>query len=189
VKKIFPIVLLLLSACTTLSPQQRQHYHERIARIDAISAFTLAGRIGLKQNGKGFAAGVNWRDSAEHKHFELTGPLGGVHARLREENGGAVLDIPDQAPVMSRNAETLLSEHFGWAIPINNLRYWVRGVATPPLTPLRFDAHGLPAELREDGWQIRYLAWQQINGVWLPEKLEATRDNLVIKLSIHDWQF
>ncbi len=183
------IMAWTLSACTTLSPKQRQHYNERVAQINPISAFTLEGRIGLKQNGKGFAAGVNWVEAAEKKTFELTGPLGGVHARLTEEASGALLEIPDQQTVMSHNAETLLSDHFGWPIPINSLRYWVRGIATPPLQPLRFDEQGLPAEIREEGWQIRYLAWQEINGVWLPEKLEAVRDNLVIKLSIHDWQF
>jgi len=183
------LVVVLLSACTTHIPTQRSHYNDRVTQLSTLTQFALEGRIGLKQNGKGFASGVNWQNSEQQKRFELTGPLGGVHARLTEDKDGALLDIPDQGSVMSMDAESLLRDHFGWDIPINSLRFWVRGLATPPLQPLRFDEHGLPATIVEDGWQINYQGWQEINGLWLPSILEARRDNFVIKLSIHDWQF
>jgi outer membrane lipoprotein LolB len=191
------VLFIGLSACTTMAPPLRVvtrvvtpvTYHQHLVRNAAIDTFVMDGRVAMKTAKDGFTAGLHFQKQPAALQMELLGPLGGSQAKLTETVDSAELLLPDQAPYQDRDAERLLREQFGWAVPVKRLPYWLLGLATPGQTPHAIDNQGLPSVLREDDWSVRYLAWQQINGAWLPEKLEITNSQLTIKLSIHDWQF
>jgi outer membrane lipoprotein LolB len=71
-------------------------------------------------------------------------------------------------------------------LPLTGLPQWIEG---RPMS-------GVPAEMREEGkrlkelrqlgWRIEYLAWDEAAG--LPSRLQLSRDDLSIRLAIEAWR-
>lgn len=161
---------------------------EQEAAVSAIETWQLDGRIALKRGNEGFSAGLDWQQAAAEFRVELTGPLGETRARLTGNTVQVLLELPDQPALASTDIETLLRDHFGWQLPVDKLRWWIRGLAGPDTIVRARDSAGRIKELSSAGWQVTYLAWQEVDGLWLPKRLEATHPNLSLKLALYDWQ-
>lgn len=161
---------------------------EQEAAVSAIEYWQLDGRIALKRGNEGFSAGLDWQQTPAEFRFELTGPLGETRARVTGSPVHAVLELPDQPALTGTDVESLLLEHFGWQLPVARLRWWVRGLAGPDTVVRARDEQGRIQQLLADGWQVDYLAWQEVNGLWLPKRLEAKNETLSLKLALYDWQ-
>lgn len=179
--------ILALAGCA--GPQQPlRSLSEQEAAISALAHWQLDGRLALKRGNEGFSAGLDWQQSPTDFRFELTGPLGETRARLTGGPTHALLELPDQPPLAGSDIESLLRDHFGWQLPVERLRWWVRGLAGPDTVVRARDAEGRVKQLLADGWQVDYLAWQEVDGLWLPKRLEARHDGLSLKLALYDWQ-
>ncbi|NQD36946.1 outer membrane lipoprotein LolB [Permianibacter sp. IMCC34836] len=179
--------LLLLAGCAGKTGPTKS-LSEQEAAVSALQSWQLDGRIGLKRGNEGFSAGLDWHEAPGDFRFELTGPLGETRARLTGSATEAILELPDHAPIASTDIESLLHDNFGWQLPVNRLRWWVRGLAGPDAIVRSRDAEGRVKQLTADGWQVDYLAWQEVNGLWLPKRLEARNAELSLKLALYDWQ-
>ena len=179
--------VLLLAACAGQTVPMKS-LTEQEAAISAIDTWQLDGRIALRRGDEGFSAGIDWQQSPAEFRVELTGPLGETRARLSGSDVQAILELPDQAPLASSDVESLLRDHFGWQLPVERLRWWIRGLAGPDTVVRARDAEGRVKQLIADGWQVDYLAWQEVNGLWLPKRLEARHEALSLKLALYDWQ-
>ncbi len=76
-------------------------------------------------------------------------------------------------------------------LPVNGLRYWVRGLPEPGSTPvLQTDASGRLTRLEQNGWIIEYPAYAptSILNLDLPERIVARRPDLSVKLVIEQWK-
>jgi outer membrane biogenesis lipoprotein LolB len=51
------------------------------------------------------------------------------------------------------------SKRLGVRLPVNGLRYWVRGLPEPGSTPGQTDADGRLTRLEQNGWVIEYPAY------------------------------
>lgn len=161
---------------------------EQEAAVSAIETWQLDGRIALKRGNEGFSAGLDWQQAASEFRVELTGPLGETRARLTGNTVQVMLELPDQPALASTDVESLLRDHFGWQLPVDKLRWWIRGLAGPETIVRARDSTGRIKELSSDGWQVNYLAWQEVDGLWLPKRLEATHPDLSLKLALYGWQ-
>jgi outer membrane lipoprotein LolB len=187
-RPILIITLSLLLAACAGRPLALKSLTEQEAAISALQTWQLDGRIALKRDNEGFSAGLDWQQSPDSFRVELTGPLGETRARLTGSSSQAILELPDQAPLASTDVESLLRDHFGWQLPVEQLRWWVRGLAGPGTTVRARDTEGRIQQLVADGWQVDYLAWQQVGELWLPKRLEARHEQLSLKLALYDWQ-
>lgn len=181
-------LVLAVAGCATTAPTLRPQT-EQEAAVSAIENWQLDGRIALKRGGEGFSAGIDWQQAPGEFRVELTGPLGETRARLTGSPVQVVLELPDHAPLASTDVESLLRDHFGWQLPVDRLRWWVRGLAGPGTVIESRDAEGRIQRLVDDGWQVDYLAWQAVDGLWLPKRLEARHAELTVKLAFYGWQF
>ncbi|MFN4291974.1 MAG: lipoprotein insertase outer membrane protein LolB [Permianibacter sp.] len=185
---LLPIIAVLAFAGCTGPRQPLRALSEQEAAISALTHWQLDGRIALRRGDEGFSAGLDWQQSPTEFRFELTGPLGETRARLTGSPAHALLELPDQPPLASSDVESLLRDHFGWQLPVERLRWWVRGLAGPDTVVRARDEEGRVKQLIADGWQVDYFAWQEVNGLWLPKRLEARHENLSLKLALYDWQ-
>lgn len=181
------VALLALAGCAGRAVPLRP-LSEQEAAVNALQQWQLDGRIALKRGNEGFSAGLDWQEAPAEFRVELTGPLGETRARLTGSAQMAVLELPDQPALASADVDTLLREHFGWQLPVARLRWWVRGLAGPDSTVRERDAEGRVRQLISDGWQVDYLAWQQVDGLWLPKRLVARHAELSVKLALYGWQ-
>ena len=182
------LLLLIVAGCAGKAAPMKSLAEQEVA-VSALQHWQLDGRIALKRGSEGFAAGLDWNQAPVEFRVELTGPLGETRVRLTGSSQYATLELPDQPPLTSTDVETLLRDHFGWQLPVDQLRWWLRGLAGPAAVVRSRDEHGRIKQLVADGWQVDYLAWQEVNGLWLPKRLEARNAEMSLKLALYDWQF
>ena len=114
------------------------------------------------------------------------------------DDSNILIERPGKEPAFSNQPSTLIANTFGWDLPLKQLRYWVRGLPTPPhhrnqTAPLTtYNETGLLAQLEQMGWALsysRYRPIEQLNGRVLPHKIRAQRDDAILTLIIKQWTF
>jgi outer membrane lipoprotein LolB len=132
--------------------------------------------MALRADSEGWQASVVWRRHDERHQIDLNGPLGRGHVRLTRDRDGAVLRDADQNEHRNANAEELLLRATGYRLPLDGLDYWVRGLPAPGSDAEReLDAWGRLTRLRQLGWDIEFLEYDEHAGLDLPSKLFARR--------------
>ncbi|MFT6311535.1 MAG: outer membrane lipoprotein LolB, partial [Porticoccus sp.] len=71
--------------------------------------------------------------------------------------------------------EQFLYQHTGWVLPINELRYWVKGQAAPTAEITHIEQDIYITELSQNDWNISYSKHQLINSMWLPGKITISK--------------
>ncbi len=201
-KRLVVAALVLLSGCALPTPpppvdSPEQVWNEQRARREAISRWTATGKLALNTPVTSGTASFDWHHSPEQDTLNIHGPLGGGHARLVANSDGVFLTDSMGKQYADHNAETLLMNALGWEIPLGGLHAWVRGV---PLADVLYvyelDESGRLARLNQDGWEIRYRAWSDVNGVEMPRKIfmktlpvtNEPADPIDVRLVIRQWK-
>ena len=148
--------------------------HARAARA--------AADIGIAEAGE-LVEGRNVR-------LDLVSPLGQTLAIITATPSGATLDLPNEAPRNAPEVDSLMEQALGFSLPVSGMRDWLHGRAAPG-TPSNItrDANGRPDTLRQSGWTVRYLAWQDTPEnatptTTLPRRIDMARDGNESPLSV-----
>lgn len=175
---------LLLGACARMPAPP-----ERAWTPPPAEDWALDGRIAVHSGSDGWHASLRWVQTGAAFRIELSGPLGQGAVRLRGDADSVSLERADGLRDRAAGAAELLERHTGWVLPVEGLRFWVRGLALPA-RPARwaYDDAGRPLRLQQDGWDIRYTAFQTPPAdAALPRRIELVRDGLRAKLVIDRW--
>jgi outer membrane lipoprotein LolB len=181
--------VLAVAAVLWLGACARMPAPERAWTPPAADDWTLDGRIAVQSGGEGWHASLRWVQTGAAFRIELSGPLGQGAVRLQGDADGVSLERADGLRDRAADAAELLERHTGWVLPVDGLRFWVRGLAVPE-RPARwaYDAAGRPLRLQQDGWDIRYAAYQEPPAdAGLPRRIELVRDGLQARLIIDRW--
>lgn len=171
----------LLAACVSLperppaaDPARAWRAHSE--KLSPLSTWEIRGRVALRTETEGWQASMIWVRRDERHQIDLSGPLGRGHVRLTRDAGGAMLKDSEQKVYRNSNAEELLALATGYRFPLEGLNYWVRGLPVPGGEAEReYDAWGRLARLRQLGWDIEYLEYENHAGLELPAKFFARR--------------
>lgn len=184
---------LLLCACVgrgqrpdTLPREIEAQWTTHSSALRQLQGYALQGRI-ASGGAFGLSGSLRWTQSQDDFQMHLAGPfgagavaIGGRPGRIEVQTreGSAVTDDP----------EGWIREKTGWSLPLAGLRWWVLGLPSPASEArLQLDAQGLPLTLAQDGWQIEYREYQEVDGLRLPRKLEALHQQARIRLVIDRW--
>ena len=185
VRYIAVLSLLLLSASCAQLPQRPANAWS----APDWSFWSLRGRIAVHAGEQGWHANLNWRQTGLDYTLELSGPLGQGAVRMTGDATGVTLARADGLQDRAPDADALLLRHTGWTLPVAGLRYWVRGRAVPE-QPAQWEwaGDGLPQQLRQDGWVIKYTEFREQPGLGkLPRRIDLERDGLRARLVIDGW--
>jgi outer membrane lipoprotein LolB len=163
----------------------------REARLHAVRAWTLQGRIGLSTGHDGGSGRIDWRQDGPRFEVALSAPVTRQSWRLSGDRDSARLDGLDGGPRTGADAASLLRAATGWEIPVVALADWVRGARADGPGPARlaFAADGRLSRIEQDGWVIDYAAWQPLaDGDEWPARLEARRGDAHVRLVVDQWQ-
>jgi outer membrane lipoprotein LolB len=102
--------------------------------------------------------------------------------------GQASLTLPSQEPVHAPSAEYLMAHYLGWQFPVLDIRYWVKGQASPhsQATEVR-DEMGLLESLQQHDWQIEFSHYQLQSGTWLPSRIKMIGHQFKFIFAIKEW--
>jgi len=184
------LALAALAGCRTLpvAPVAAPDEAARAA-IAALADWQASGRVAVRAGEQGFNASFEWREAGGAGDIGVHGPLGAGAVRIhrtaeaiRIESGNAApLEVP--APFTALEPE--LIARLGFPLPLDRLRFWVRGVPDP----------GFPATPVADGfvqadWQVTVLARVAVAGApgALPGRLTLSREATRIRVLVDHWR-
>lgn len=189
--------LALAGACATVPPASTLP-ETRVApagwpvhrdRLLDLDDWTINGQAAGHDDGRhSWTATFHWSQYRDAYAVSLFGPLGQGAVQLQGDRDGGELRLADHKTYSSPDVERLLYRQVGWRIPVRALRYWARGVPVPNVPRhFAFDKHGRLAWLEQLGWRVEYLHYMPVDQLELPQRLDVSRRQLRVKLSIDSW--
>lgn len=160
------LLLSLLAACASMpdgkTDSRRAQSAAQLAKVQTPSVeqpFHRQGRFAVhaeRMNDKSEAVqgGFNWYDNGQQLVLELRNPLGHVMAQLQVDERGAWLQEPRAGMRYGDSADALAQEIFNQPIPVEGLRYWLRGAVGSQASDIRADDQGRLEQARDQGWRI-----------------------------------
>lgn len=177
--------LTLLGGCA--APPLAPATHERAGLVSA--SWSFQGRVGIRAADQSMSGHIRWHHRSDMDELLMTSPLGQGVARIERNLDGIILEVPNQAPRHSPDAESLTREVLGYGLPVSGLAWWVQARPAPSRAyeVVARDAAGRITQLRQDGWVIDYLQYSAEMPV-RPRKLVVAREGLEIRLVADDWR-
>lgn len=165
-------------------------YEARFTRVTGFGQWRLAGRLAVSNEADGGSGSFSWKTAGTDSRMDFHGALGRGAWRLIADSNGAELELADGTVRRADSVEKLVRMQVGWKIPVENLAWWVRGLAAPgKITRQALDEQGNLSELLQGGWIIKYGNYRNFEGVNLPVKLTAHQSDWKVKLAIREWDF
>ncbi len=176
-----PLLLILAAAVLTgcaVTPQRPpaadpdRAWRERLAKTSGLNHWEIKGRLGVRTHQRGGQATIVWKRDGDDHNINLYGPLGGGRAVLVETADGAEMKDTKKKTYYADNAEELLYRVAGWRVPFGAMKYWVLGLpAEQDAFEHTLDQWGRVSELRQAGWEIRFIEYRDYEGMELPRKM------------------
>ncbi|MES2499963.1 MAG: lipoprotein insertase outer membrane protein LolB [Pseudomonadota bacterium] len=187
--------LLLLNACATTSqspitqsPTPIAIYQQHLAELAQIKSFSLKGRLGVVTEKKGFSGGVDWQHTFNSDNVDVYSPVGGKVANISKTASGVTLITQDNRSVSAPDAESLTENTLGFKLPLLGLSDWALGKPTKShIDASTWDENGRLLTLKQDGWDISYENYTEIQGVFLPNKIVLKSEKVNLKLLVENW--
>lgn len=184
-------LLVLLTACTTPAPrpvedpqQSWQHYSQWLGRL---THWDIQGRIALRSYDQAVNANLHWKQDGDSYAIELTGPLGQGGVSLQGTADSARL-ITGDVDEVATDAQALLFAHTGYVLPLEALRYWIRGLPQPDVgSQHTLDDQGRLAQVQQAPWQVRFRAYALYGDHTLPHKVFVENHQLSVRVVIDQW--
>jgi outer membrane lipoprotein LolB len=158
--------------------------------VGGFENWRLMGRIAVKRGGKGFSAGLRWRQAGPDYEMWVTAPLNKGTYRLQGGTNLAELRLPTGEIFRADKPETLMLQHLGWSIPLSGTRYWIRGIPDPAVrfTQENLDKFGRWSDFQQNLWTINILTYVALEELYLPSDLSLSRDDLEVRIAIKQWE-
>ena len=100
--------------------------------------------------------GFSWRDANGRLELDLINPFGNILARIEVTGKRAVLTQSNGTKLEALTPEELVKTAVGEAIPVKNLRTWLRSQTSvePAMTRVTRDEQGRVASFEQAGWRV-----------------------------------
>ncbi|MEZ0149544.1 MAG: lipoprotein insertase outer membrane protein LolB [Candidatus Reddybacter sp.] len=192
------LLLLLLSAC---APLQRQpdpsiqplplSWSAHQTKMASIDNWQIKGKLAYRNSEDSGSAWFDWTQHGDNFTIYLSGPFGVGTVQITGNAQAITLSQPGEADISSHSSSALTRRLFGWQLPVEQMRYWVRGMpANASGQALEtFNKEGLLDTLQEDGWQININHYQAGPRGPLPGKIKGSSNELAFTLLLKAWSF
>lgn len=153
-----------------------------------IDAYTLAGRIAVREGERHYAANITWQHALERDEILFATPLGQGIAELTRDAAGARLTTAEHREFVAADWQELSTQVFGISLPLAALPRWLVAAVPADALGVTRDGAGRPQQMVSDGWQVAYLDYESAAADALPTLLELKREDIEVRLKIDDWQ-
>lgn len=161
----------------------KQSHNERV------KSWEIRGALAAKNKSKGWSASMNWLQSGPNSYrIHLSGPLGSGNV-LIDKHGQITTFQDGSKKTSSTNAEELLLKQTGVRLPVNNLYYWIRGLAAPGRVQSKItDTNKRLKSLKQNNYSIEFMEYANVQGVFLPSKIRLEGNGVLVKVVIKQWK-
>ena len=160
---------------------------------DQLDQWDLTAKFSISTKDNTESGSIRWIFDPSEERFDVLSPTGSVVAQLTMTEFEARLKTDDREAV-AKDPDTLFKDVMNISLPVNALRYWVRGLDAPdlPLESVKKDGEGRIIQMIQDGWQLAYNGNISIEAgshrFEVPRRLTATRGDVEIRWASTEWQ-
>lgn len=157
--------------------------------VGAISKWETSGRVGIRTQNDAVSGNFNWQKDPKTFALSIVGPFGQGATHLSQTSNGLVTLAYEDTVVTGNNPAALLQQELGWAFPVEQVTYWMRGLAYPnSASKITKDPESqLPNTIEQDGWLITYNNFTKVEGLSLPQKMQVSNPPFRVNLIINQW--
>ena len=193
------LAVLFLAGCPSFTQKNASDtpstsWESYQAEAAAFDQFTLNGKIGIRTESDSQTATFDWLQDDQAYTIRFKGPLGQGAAEVSGDQYYATLLIAGEPPLQAATPEELLALRLGWALPVRQATYWIKGLPAPDSKYKAEYEDNRLSQLKQLGWDIEYsryvdLTQQTTAGVpsTLPGKVIFKRDDLTLTLILRQW--
>jgi outer membrane lipoprotein LolB len=186
--------IIALTGCSTLPATKTANnlnssWDSRQKALSALNTWQTKGAVAFKQGNEGTSASLYWEQiDKEHYTLILQGPLGAGAIKINGLPSSVTMTSQDNQTITAPSAEELLKTQTGWSLPVSYLYYWARGLPVPTLAAeIDYDTYHHITELKQAGWDIRYLQYTAVNDIDLPSKMTLQQSSFTTRLIFSQW--
>lgn len=162
-------------------------YEERAERLSRLAGWRLDGRVVAEGPGESGQARIRWSRFDGEGRLAVRNPFGQTVLEVR--NGPQGLRLRDNQGGVYRGdrVRTVLRQRLGWRVPVGRLADWALALPRDGGTPADLDDRGLPRHLTADGWTVAFTEYMEVDGLWLPQAMRVTRDDMRLRIRVREW--
>jgi outer membrane lipoprotein LolB len=153
--------------------------------------WNITAKLGIHNGDDSGSVTLYWQQQKNQYHIRIAGPLGQGSAVLSGNEDTIIIERPSKQTLYSNNPAQLIKDTFGWDLPIKDLNYWVRGLASPLLDTAKqnYNASGVLSGLNQSDWSLRYTRYRATDLWLMPQRIRAKKGELMLTLVIKRWEF
>lgn len=182
------IIGMSLQGCSIFSLQPNSS--ELTNQLNQIESWQVRGKLSVISQQESATGYLTWIQEEDNYDLFLSGPFGQGASHLIGNDQYASLSIGGKKPVLAESAEQLMYQQLGWQFPVLDIRYWVKGQASPHSeADFKKDDMGLMESLKQHGWQVNFSRYQRQGDTWLPGRIKISGHQLKFTFVIKEWTF
>lgn len=187
-------VLPCLTGCVSLKlgPDtanfSKQPPSARQTQLTKIQTWNIDGAFSFKSQGKVNLANYSWQQRSPTDYLiTLDSALHLYRVTVQGTAHQVKLVESEQHVMTARTPEALLEKRLHTRLPIQALRFWIRGLPAPGHYQADYDRWGHLDQLQQAGWQVQFDHYARVGSVDLPQRLSIQGPGQQIKLVIKSW--
>lgn len=159
--------------------------------VKGLNSWKITGAIAAKHKTQGWQARLLWNEqSSGNFSGRLYAYFSPEQAVIKGKPGQVTLLNEKGQAFKDSSIESMIKKSTGWQIPMDKMRFWVRGLRYPRGDfKATFDNESRLKVLKQQGWTILYKGYSQISGYVLPKKVELVHGSVRLRLVISKWTF
>ncbi len=159
--------------------------------MQAIDSWQLKGKLAYRNDADSGSAWFDWSQRGEQFTIYLSGPFGVGTVQISGNAQTITLSQPGEADINAHSSSELTQQLFGWQLPVEQMRSWVRGIpaSSSSGTIKTFSEEGLLESLQENDWQLTINRYQAGPHGPLPGRIKGHSDKLSFTLLLKEWSF
>lgn len=188
------LLALLLASCTSLSPDGNLYPENYSQVLVGLQDWSLRGRLNIRSGDGNETININWQQNHEEYDINLSGALGMGAVQITGNNDGVTINrAGEEDAIVSSDLDSLSTEVLGYAFPLRELLYWIKGIAAPGSQAARTrNPQGLTATLsqadaRGQRWELQYDRYQTVDSYALPGRIRLEQVPYRLTFVISDW--
>lgn len=204
-KYILVIMMLgLLNACSSTASvikkptgasnvNTQSGWNARQASLKQLGSWRLAGRAAVAYNDENWPFVIDWQKRSPNSYRMLImNPLTKSMIATVDQVGGKVVLNAKGRTYKDSSAERLIEKNLGVKIPTKGMQHWVLGLLSPkyPAVKPTLDRQGRPRQIKQGGWTVDYLRYQNQSITALPTLIKIHRASptpVQVKLKVKKW--
>lgn len=176
---------LVLAACST---QPKGPIVPPPQSVSAIKQWETSGRVGIRTPDDAISGNFNWHHTPTTFSLNIVGPFGQGATKLSQSQDNTVTLTYEDKTITGQDPSQLLYNELGWDFPIQQVTYWIRGMAYPETDAnIELDEEQRLKSIEQDGWLVNYTRFTDVDGLELPQKIQVAKPPFKVNLIINQW--